>query len=215
MLFRDNMQKLLEEHMEQVLETLRYLQEMIKSIKETEILKAIEFSRLVNEYEKNSDAIHRRNVEKICKGSIFGYLREDIIRFMELADNIADVAKEAVNVLIVRDIQLSYIKAFVNYNLISYIEISINAAKELYTLIKILDKKRDAIINQIRVIEGLEEESDRLKLTVLKELYNNSSMYDILTLLQFKEFIYLIDAIADNSEDASDIIQIMLAKGYS
>ncbi len=201
--------------MEQVLETLRYLQEMIKSIKETEILKAIEFSRLVNEYEKNSDAIHRRNVEKICKGSIFGYLREDIIRFMELADNIADVAKEAVNVLIVRDIQLSYIKAFVNYNLISYIEISINAAKELYTLIKILDKKRDAIINQIRVIEGLEEESDRLKLTVLKELYNNSSMYDILTLLQFKEFIYLIDAIADNSEDASDIIQIMLAKGYS
>lgn len=209
------MQKLLEEHMEQVLETLRYLQEMIKSIKESEILKAIEFSRLVNEYEKNSDAIHRRNVEKICKGSIFGYLREDIIRFMELADNIADVAKEAVNVLIVRDIQISYIKVFVNYNLISYIEVSINAAKELYTLIKLLDKKRDAIIKQIRVIEGLEEESDRLKLTVLKELYNNSSMYDVLTLLQFKEFIYLIDAIADNSEDASDIIQIMLAKGYS
>lgn len=207
------MQSLLEEHMEQVLEALRCLEGMAKSIEEDDMDKAIEFSRLVNEYEKIADTVHRNNVEKICKGSIFGYLREDIIRFTEFADNIADSAKEAVNILMIRDIPSDYLKDFMKKDVIDYLTVSIDAARELHTLIKMLDKKRDTILDQIRIIEELEEESDLLKVRILKGLYNRA--YDILTILQFKEFIYLIDAIADNSEDASDVIQIMLAKGYS
>lgn len=177
--------------------------------------KARDMNELIDKYEGLADQIHRKNVETICKGSIFGYLREDILRFMELTDNIADAAKEASRTLTLRKIPEDMLADFFNDDIINYIQVSMKAPKGLADLIKCLNKKRDEIIECTRCIEEIEEESDLLKNRVLRELYNKAKDYDILTLLQFKEFIQLIDAIADNSEDASDVVLVMVAKGYT
>ncbi|GIU71213.1 MAG: TIGR00153 family protein [Candidatus Nitrosocaldaceae archaeon] len=211
----NDMQTLLLEHMDLVLQTLAYFEEMIANMKLLNIKKAREMDELIDRYEGFADKVHRKNVEKICKGSIFGYLREDILRFMELTDNIADAAKEASRALNLRKIPEDMLVNFLNDNTLKYIEVSIKASKELANLIKCLDKKRDEIIECTRCIEEIEEESDQLKNQVLTELYSKTREYDILTILQFKEFAQLIDAIADNSEDASDVVLIMIAKGYA
>jgi hypothetical protein len=71
------------------------------------------------------------------------------------------------------------------------------------------------VIEKVRVVEHLEESADVLKNKLFQELYSKADEYDTLTVLQLKEFIDLTDNIADKAEDASDIILIMLAKGYS
>ncbi len=197
-----------------MLDSLSSLEAMLKYMKEYNMSKALEANKLVYEYEKDADTIHRSNVEKVCKGAIFGYLREDLLRFMELVDNIADAAKEAATTLTIRDIPNDLLADFLNEQTMHYVNVSVETARELANLIRSLEKKREEILKHTKVIEEHEEESDTLKHLVFKELYS-SSKYDILTLLQFKEFIHLIDAIADNSEDASDVILIMIAKGYS
>lgn len=209
------MQQLLMEHMNLVLQTLSYLEDMLDNMKLLNIKKANDMDELIDKYEGLADKVHRKNVEKICKGSIFGYLREDILRFMELTDNIADAAKEASRSLTLRKIPEDMLTNFLNDNTIRYVQVSIKASKELANLIKCLNKKRDEIIECTRGIEEIEEESDILKNKVLTELYSKTKEYDILTILQFKEFIQLIDAIADNSEDASDVVLVMIAKGYA
>jgi predicted phosphate transport protein (TIGR00153 family) len=210
----DDMQQLLMEHMNLVLQTLYYLEDMLDSMKLLNIKKAKDMDELIDKYEGLADQIHRKNVEKICKGSIFGYLREDILRFMELTDNIADAAKEASRALTLRKIPEDMLTNFLNDNTIRYVQVSIKASKELSNLIKCLNRKRDEMIECTRSIEEIEEESDLLKNKVLTELYK-SRKYDILTILQFKEFVQLVDAIADNSEDASDVVLVMIAKGYT
>ena len=211
----DDMQRLLLEHLELVLQSVSYLESMVDNLRLLNIKKAKEMLVLIDKYEGYADDTHRRNVEKICKGSMFGYLREDILRFMELTDNIADAAKEASRALMLRKIPDDMLADFFNDNTMLYIKQSTKTAKELPNLIQCLSKKRDEIIECTRCIEELEEESDTLKNIVFTELYSKTQRYDILTILQFKEFIQLIDAIADNSEDASDVILVMIAKGYS
>lgn len=211
----NDMQRLLLEHLELVLQSVLYLESMVESLRFLNIKKAKEMLVLIDKYEGYADAAHRRNVEEICKGSMFGYLREDILRFMELADNIADAAKEASRALMLRRIPEDMLADFFNDDTMLYVKQSIKTASELPNLVRCLSKKRDEIIECTRCIEELEEESDTLKNIVFTKLYSKTQRYDILTILQFKEFIQLVDAIADNSEDASDVVLVMVAKGYS
>jgi len=211
----NNAQLLLLEHMDIVLQTLSYLKDMLESLRISDMNKVRDINTLIDKTESLADEIHRKNVEKICKGSMFGYIREDILSFMELIDNIADAVKEAARVLTVRTIPKEMLERFLDDDILLYVEQSIIASKRLKVLIEHLNSKKEEIIEYIKSIEDIEEENDKLKNVLLERLYNNSNIYDILTILQFKEFIHLIDTIADNSEDASDIVLTMVAKGYA
>ncbi len=211
----NNVQVLLLEQMDIVLQTLSYLKDMLDNMRLLNMNRVREITMLIDKHESLADEIHRKNVERICRGSIFGYIREDILSFMEVVDNIADATKEAARALTLRTIPQDMLQRFLDEDIIIYVEQSIIASKRLKELIESLNRKRDEIIERTKSIEEIEEENDKLKNNLLAKLYNNSSMYDMLTILQFKEFIYLIDTITDNNEDASDIILIMIAKGYA
>jgi predicted phosphate transport protein (TIGR00153 family) len=97
----------------------------------------------------------------------------------------------------------------------NYVKESVKTAKSLHDVINSLNMKRDIIIEKVRIVEQLEENADSLKNKVFQELYSKSEEYDTLTVLQLKEFIESTDNIADSAEDASDVVLVMLAKGYS
>lgn len=205
---------ILKEHVDIVMTTLDNLNSMINSLLMLDIKKGKEYASIIDRLETDADDVHREGVVKICKGSLFGYMREDIIALMEHIDDIADSAKEASRVLMQRKIPEEMLVRFFNSNTLAYVNASIDTVKHLIKLIEVLNSKDDVILEHIRHVEQSEEYADTLKNTVLQELYS-SSIYDTLTIIQLKEFIQLVDRIADSAEDASDVVLIMLAKGYA
>lgn len=209
------MQELLLEHTLLVLDSVDNFQKMIESLRLLDLEKARKFEEMVEKFETDADEVHRENVAQICKGSFFGYLREDILQFMEMTDSVADSAKEASRALTLRKVPEQMLAKFLTDTVMSYVNESANTAKSLLDVIRSLNKKRDIVIEKVRVVEQLEESADSLKNRVFQELYSKSDDYDTLTVLQLKEFIAATDKIADSAEDASDIVLVMLAKGYS
>ena len=209
------MQELLLEHTRLVLDSVDNFQNMIESLRLLDLEKARKFEEMVEKFETDADEIHRENVSQICKGSFFGYLREDILQFMELTDSVADSAKEASRALTLRKVPEQMLTKFLTDTTMNYVKESTNTAKSLLDVIKALNMKRDIVIEKVRIVEQLEENADALKNKVFQELYSRSDEYDTLTVLQLKEFIEATDNIADSAEDASDVVLVMLAKGYS
>lgn len=210
----NSIQDILLEHMNIVVEILNNFKSMVDSILTLDIKKGQEYVELIDALETRADDVHRENVIKVCKGSFFGYMREDILAFMEHVDDIADSAKEASRTLMIRRVPDDSLLKFLNANTIAYINESIETVMRLLDLIDSLHEKRDLILEKVKKVEQGEERVDEIKNIVLHELYS-SNAYDILTIIQLKEFIQLIDRIADSAEDASDVIILMLAKGYA
>ncbi len=211
---KDGIISVLKEHINIVMSTLENLNNMINSLLILDIKKGKEYASIIDSLETRADYVHREGVVKICKGSLFGYMREDIITLMEYIDDIADSAKEASRALMQRKVPEEMLVKFFNNNTLAYINASIDTVKHLIRLIDALDSKGDVILEYIRHVEQSEEYADTLKNIVVQELYS-SNIYDTLTIIQLREFVQLIDRIADSAEDASDVVLIMLAKGYA
>ncbi|MCS6767167.1 MAG: DUF47 family protein [Candidatus Nitrosocaldus sp.] len=209
-----DIQDILLEHLSVVMDTLRSFKSMIDALIALDLEKGKGYLAMVDELETKADGVHRENVIKVCKGSFFAYMREDILTFMERVDDIADSAKEASRVLMIRKVPDDALLRFLNANTTAYIDGSMETVMRLIDLVNSLHEKREIILERVKRVEQSEESVDAMKSTVLHELYSNST-YDILTVIQLKEFIQLVDRIADSAEDASDVIILMLAKGYA
>ncbi len=209
-----DIQGILLEHMNVIIDTLDNFRSMIDSLLALDTRRSQEYLEMIDHLETKADDVHRENVIKVCKGSFFGYMREDILAFMEHVDDIADSAKEASRVLMMRRIPDDALQKFFNANSIAYINGSIETVMHLLDLVNALNEKRDVILEKVKRVEQSEESVDTIKGSVLHELYS-SNTYDILTIIQLKEFVQLVDRIADSAEDASDVIILMLAKGYA
>ncbi len=210
-----SMQDLLVEHGRLVIQCIDNFQSMIDALRLLDLEKARKFKAAVDKFETDADNVHRENVTQICKGSFFGYMREDILQMMEMVDSIADSAKEAARALMWRRVPEQILVKFLNDTAMKYVKESAHTARALLAILENMNQKRDVVIDKVRVVEHLEEDADVLKNRLFQELYSKADEYDTLTVLQLKEFIDLTDNIADKAEDASDIILIMLAKGYS
>jgi predicted phosphate transport protein (TIGR00153 family) len=209
------MQELVVEHCRLVIECIDNFQNVVEALRVLDLARARRFEEAVDRFETNADNVHRENVTQICKGSFFGYMREDILQMMEMVDSVADSAKEAARALMWRRVPERILADFLNETAMNYVKQSIRTAKALLVVLENLNMKRDILIEKVRIVEHLEESADTLKSRLFQELYSKADEYDALTVLQLKEFIDLTDNIADKAEDASDVVLIMLAKGYS
>jgi predicted phosphate transport protein (TIGR00153 family) len=185
-------------------------------------LKMLDFEAFKRNYseidclEKKADDIHRKIVEEICKGAFFGGIREDLLNMLEKVDNIADSAKDSAKILLLRkpeDKIINYI--FANDDLMDFFSNCFMAVKELKDVINGLEKGKNFAFEHISTVEEYEEKADELKARVLNRIFEKAEEFNLVSVMQFKDFINIADNIADNAEDASDIVLILIAKGYS
>ncbi|MCP8306663.1 MAG: DUF47 family protein [archaeon] len=187
-----------------------------------EYLKMREFDALQRNYseidllEKKADDVHRKIVEKISEGAFFGGMREDFLNILEKVDNIADSAKDSAKMLIVRRLEdeiINYI--FEDDDFTRFFSSCLSAVVELKEVINGLEKGRDVALKHISIVEDYEEKADELKARVLERIFKKADEFNVLSVIQLKDFINIADNIADNAEDVSDIVLILIAKGYS
>jgi predicted phosphate transport protein (TIGR00153 family) len=178
-------------------------------------VKSAEMVKRIFDGETEADAIHRELGTKIAEGAFFGGVREDILNLLEKIDDIADSAKDAARYLS-QDSRLT-VEAKDTLGspaMKSFIAALKSSVLELKTLVKALEQGKREALAKVSSVEEFEEEADTHKDVLLKALFSSNKPMDPVTVIQLRDFIFVADNIADNAEDASDVILVLIAKGY-
>ena len=165
--------------------------------------------------ETEADTVHRELSLEIAEGAFFGGVREDILNLLEAIDNIADSAKDAVRFLS-SDSALSEEgrAVFQSAHMERFLSNLRSAFEALRTLVAAFDLGKKEILSKVHAVEEFEEDADSEKDALLKELFGRAGSMDAVTVIQLRDFVFIADDIADNAEDASDVILVLVAKGY-
>ncbi len=165
--------------------------------------------------ETRADSTHRNLSLQVAEGAFFGGVREDILNLMERIDDIADSAKDAARFLASDSHLEEGARAVLgSENMKLFLADLKSAVASLKELVAILKVGRKEALAKVQSVEEFEEEADTHKDAQLKELFAVAHSMDSVTVIQLRDFIFMADNIADNAEDASDVILVLLAKGY-
>ena len=189
--------------------------ESVASLGRGDIGAAREAVSNVIEGETNADELHRDLSLKIAEGAFFGGVREDILNLLEKIDNIADSAKDAARFLAadsLLEVEARDILASKDMQLfLAALKSSVTA---LTSLVRALEDGKKEALSKVHIVEEFEEEADSHKDVMIKSLFSDGAKMNPVTVIQLRDFIFVSDDVADNAEDASDVILVLVAKGY-
>jgi len=169
----------------------------------------------VLEDEKMADDFHRRLSEEIAEGAFFGGIREDMLNLLEKVDNIADSAKGAARLIAAEETLDDFAVALLGSEAMKGFVGSIAATVDaLGSALEAFNVGRSEILSRATKVEEFEEAADAKKDEVAKALFSKEHRPDAVTVVQMRDFLLVADNIADNAEDASDVVLILVAKGY-
>jgi len=165
--------------------------------------------------EKEGDEIHRRLSTQIAEGAFFGGVREDMLNLLEKIDNIADSAKDASRFLEAEgNLDEFAVSVLRSEDMKQFVENLRRAVYALGDLVGAFRTSRREMLERLHRVEEFEEAADSNKDELLKHIFSNASQPNPITVIQMRDFIFVSDDIADNAEDASDVVLVLLAKGY-
>jgi len=165
--------------------------------------------------ETKADTIHRDLSLRVANGAFFGGVREDILALLEKIDDIADSAKDASRLLNVEvganGSAIELLRSDEMRLFIADLKGSVSALENLIAAFTISKKE---VLARVHSVEEFEESADSRKEVLLRELFRGASNLNPVTVIQLRDFIFVADDIADNAEDASDVVLVLIAKGY-
>ncbi|MDV3276855.1 MAG: DUF47 family protein [Nitrososphaerales archaeon] len=169
----------------------------------------------VLEGEKRADDFFRKLSIQIAEGAFFGGVREDMLDLVEEIDNVADSAKGASRLLqageTLDDFAISLIASPDMSAFANAVVATVEALGELLSAFK-LGKKQ--MLLRVQPVEEREEDADAAKDNLTRRLFTSGQRPDPITVIQMRDFLLVADDIADNAEDASDVVLVLVAKGY-
>jgi predicted phosphate transport protein (TIGR00153 family) len=171
--------------------------------------------RTIDQLESKADEVHMKVVENICTGSFFGGIREDLLALLEEIDNIADCAKDAGKIFLQRRMGVELIDYLFKADVLPFVQECIDTVGVFKQAIAALNKSKEQVIKLANDVERHEEKADAIRATVLEHLLRNDIGANALDVVMLKDFLNTADSIADNAEDGSDVLLILIAKGYA
>src|SRR5919108_2378568 len=174
-------------------------------------LKDIEaHTQRINVLEKSGDKITRSFEEMLGRGSITASLDYDFGRLADNVDSILDRAHGlSRQIRRVTRRPLREAKEFdsdIRTEQINLIEIGLAQLKMFRKLLNVAGSNRDEAISLAHQIEGLEEQGDDVKDSMIDEIYGSSSKLDFASFHNYLETTIEADDILDLCEDASDLV---------
>ncbi len=161
-------------------------------------------------------SLRRELSQKIAEGAFFGGIREDILNLFEAIHSIADSAKNAARLLAIGRLNHPYgLTILKSGNMTAFLKALNDSLVALAQLIEALRIDRKTALSQVHNVETFEELGDTQKNMLLREVFNLAPQMDPITVIQLRDFLFATDDIADNAENASDVVMILIAKGYA
>ncbi|MEM2178800.1 MAG: DUF47 family protein [Candidatus Methanomethylicaceae archaeon] len=190
-------------------------QEFYFAIKELNEEKIKEKSQAIDFIETEIDNLRRSIIGELILSSIFSYIRDDLVNLIDKMDDIADNIKDATRLLSEFAPSKNILKIlFQEEDMENYIECIINSIKVLHnSILSLKTTNIKSLLKLLKDVEKYEEKADIYKVKLLKKIYSEFGKFDILDIIKVRDFILMVDNIADAAEDASDIMLQIIAKG--
>lgn len=163
----------------------------------------------VEELESEADRDRHDIIKALLKGALLPESRREILKIIELVDEIANNTEEIIKQICLQNIV--FLESIKN----DILEINAKTKEQFDLLSKTIEalftsyKEVQAKYEQINNIELMESDIDDLENKAIKTLY--SSDIELARKNQLKYFISKISDTSDIIEDISDIIEIILA----
>lgn len=203
------------ENLDISMEASSHVLSLIRALKIHDYEAVLAENKVISDLENRADDAHLRVVEEICSGSFFGGIREDFLELCEQIDSIADAAKDCSRIFRQRQISSSAIDYLFREDVVSFIQKCIDTTMLFRKAVSALTTNKYVMIKLSSEVEKSEEEADAIMATILENLLRNEAGVDVLDVIMLKDFLNMADDMADYSEDGSDVLLALAAKGYS
>lgn len=161
----------------------------------------------IKRIEHEADEIRRGIISQIHKGLFLPDMREVIHSLSESIDKIVNKCESVSKII---DYQKPNIPENIKEKVILQIDAAQKAAEVFSNSVKKLFENLDNVQALILEVEKFEHEEDMIEEVVLKEIF--SLDIHLSEKLQLKELVINIGDIVDRTEDASDILEVLLLK---
>lgn len=197
------------------IEAAKHLMKLVSALQKYEYDAVHAEYQTIASLEEKEDELHRTLVREIATESFFGGIREDFLNLLERIDGIADEAKDAAKIVHQRRIPKETIDYLFQGDVISFISTCLKTTELLRDTILALEKSKSDVLSLVEAVEKSEEEADSIRYGILENLLKNEINCNVLDIILLKDFLNTADDVADNAEYGSDVMQILVAKGYS
>ncbi len=152
---------------------------------------------------------------QIAEGAFFGGVREDIISLLDKIWKIADKAKDAARLITLAEVTDEKAREILrSEDMRSFLENLDLAVVALQHLIEAFEIDRKTILERVHEVDEFEEAADGFKQNILAALFERSRGIDPVTVILVRDFVFNADDVADNAQRASDVVLVLVAKGY-
>jgi predicted phosphate transport protein (TIGR00153 family) len=158
----------------------------------------------------------RRELDSgIAEGAFFGGVREDILNLIGEIGRVANAAKDSARLLTLCALSdQSALTILKDEHMASFFADLKAALDSLGSVIESLETSKAGVVSGAKEIEDYEEAADTEKAALLEALFKSHHGLDPVDVIQLRDFIFAADDIADNSVNASDVLVVLVAKGY-
>lgn len=171
--------------------------------------------KMIDDLERGSESEYRSLVRLLSTGSFFGGIREDLLSLLGYIDRISHASKHSALVFYDMKPPKDVIDYFFQEDVGSFISSCIDAARLLKESVNALQRNKEEVLSFAEKVGEKETEADSKQHSIVRHLYKNEINAKSLDIVTLRDFLHLADNIADNSENGSDVLVILVAKGYS
>ncbi|HUK75137.1 MAG TPA: DUF47 family protein [Nitrososphaerales archaeon] len=152
---------------------------------------------------------------QIAEGAFFGGVREDMINLLDKIEKIADKAKDAARLITLAEVTDPKAREILRSDdmkrFLENLDLAVVALQRLIEAFKI---DRKTILERVHAVDEYEEAADGFKQNILAALFERSRGIDAVTVILVRDFVFCADDVADNAQHASDVVLVLVAKGY-
>jgi predicted phosphate transport protein (TIGR00153 family) len=188
---------------------LLVFRESIKSYIEKDMEAFSRHLQKVDTLEGNADRLQRTVENEMITHSILPQHREDVIRLLDVMDEIIDTVKSSLNEFI---IEIPEIPAALDKDIIDLTEASVKAAEELIPAARAYFITPYTVREKLLKVYYFESETDKIALKTKKRIFQEMNEIDLAHKAHLRYIIHHIENISDMAQKAADLLAGMAIK---
>lgn len=198
--------ELCREHLDHVINVVKYMHHAIEAFVHGDKEKLMEVFARVFAHERQADEIKRRVIYALSRGLVHPIDRENLIRLVLTADDIADYAKSATRKLCMAlPMELD---REIGGMLLKIGEETYRAATLVKETVYMLTEDPKRAIELANEVENCEERIDDLRVDLMTKILEKYSTTPVsVKFMLLKEAIDSIEMTADKCEDLADVVR--------
>jgi predicted phosphate transport protein (TIGR00153 family) len=209
--------KPLQEHMRTVLACVREVPPLFEALCAGDTTRVAELQREIDELESRADTMKNEMRAHLPKRLLLPVDRRDLLDVLDMQDSIADTAQDIAGLMTERDMSVPESMRRPLMELVYAVDKACQQAgkviEELDELVEMGFRGREAerVERMIDTLCGLESETDRLGVTLARELFRLEGEMSPVSVLLWYQMIHWIGDLADYAEKCGNRLRLLIA----